>query len=680
MKKRLGYGLAILAILVVGYLNYFGNEKELKSVPKQIETLNPIYKKDGYLIQGNKQLDNPESNESHFEKGIAKLKGMELSGENILLDADKNLAVRENVEGRSESGWKLFSDELNYLKKMDMLYTEKGVRAVSEKGVELLGDIFRSDSEMQNVQLLGNISLKDGDTLVRAKRAEYSESTKILTLTEDVTLTTLEEGKIVLADLENAKYNLETGMLYSTSPFSIDYSDAKLFGNSFSYDRVTQDFKIDNEPIIEAGGYKIKIGEIFQKGGSEIIELLGKIEASNGENSFKGEYGTYNTETGILTIDNFSECSDPNRIVNSKIAIYSKESGDITLKESELLDKTKNEKGTFPLITGNRENDLFTATGDIRYSSGDRTLYTDLMHYYKESGDLELPNPYKVIDASGTETFIGKSGKYTAIDGLFKTPNVVTYTTPERVLTGEELVYDTNTGIGEIVRNIKITGKKDGAILSARKALLHREKDVELVGNLKLVEGENIVTSQKGRYDLKDGKFYIPQTFYLTTPEYKGISEKGVYSPDSKTFIMDKVQLTSKQGLLMTGDLFTLFLEEENGRLVAKRVEGDSSTRTKFQNEKGTTTILSEKVVAYPQTQIVEFLDDVKIKSVNEKNETTTGTGEKGVLYGENKQFELSGNPKVVNEKAILTGDKIIYDMNSNKVRATGKVLIEYKK
>jgi lipopolysaccharide export system protein LptA len=679
MKKRLGYILAIGAILVVGYLNYFGNEKEIKSVPKQIETVNPTYKKDGYLIQGDKQIDNPELDESYFEKGIAKLKGMELSGENILLDANKNLAVRENVVGKSESGWKLFSQELNYLKNMDLLYTEKGIRAISEKGAELLGDIFRSDSQMETVQLLGNISLKDGDTLVKAKRAEYSESTKILTLTEDVTLSTLEEGKIVLAHLENAKYNLDTGILYSTSPFTVDYNQVKLFADSFWYDKATQDFKIENQPLIEAGGYKIKIAEIFQKGGSDIVELVGKINATDGKNSFTGESGTYNTGTGILTIDNFSEVSDPNRVFTAKEAIYHRENGDILLKEGELLDKEKGERGEFPLIFGNREGEIFTSKGNIRYYTGNRILKTDILFYHRDSRDVELPNLYTVEDEKGEEVFTGKSGRYTFSDNKFRTPGEVVYKSPERTMTGQELVYDTDTGVGVIERNIRVTGN-DGAILTANRARLKREEQMELLGNLKLVQGDNILNSQKGIYNLKDGKFYIPQKLYFTTPEYKGVAEKGSYFPDSKTFLLETVELNSKKGLLLTGDKFTLFTEEKDGKMEISKVVGDESTKTKISNEKATTQITSQSVEAFPKSQEVIFTGEVLLKSVNQKGEHTTGTGEQGFLRGEKKEFELTGNPKVENEKAVLTGDRIIYNMESNKVKALGNVLIDYKK
>lgn len=742
MKKKLAYTLLIGAVLVVGYLNYFKDEREVKLAPKQIETLNATYQKDGYTIEGAKQIDKTETDETFFESGHAKIKDMEISGDNIYMDPEKNLKMVGNILGKSMNGWKFFTQEMDYTKVKDLLLTDKGVRALSEKGIEISGIKFKSNSKMDYMELTGDIKIKDGDTLISADRAEYRDNTKILTAEGNVVVKSVEEGKDVTAHLKNAQYNMETGLIESFVPFTVDYAGAELMGTYFRYDKNSGAFMIDKAPVIKSGDYTIHLAQIVQKGDSDMVDLVGKIRGTNGKNSFTGDNGTYDTATGILTINNFVDPSDEKMTAKARQGFYSKHDGSIYLLDGELIDRKTGDRTTADRIDIDKDTGMYTATGKVRHHSGDRLLSTDLMVYDKKSGDLTLPNPYDVANSDRNEIFSGKSGKYTRRDGLFKTPGQVTMKTPDHIMTGTDLVYDTGKDMGRIERDVVIRGTKNGSVATSRSALLKKGEYVDFLGDLRMKEGESLLTSSKGRYNLRDKNFYISQHLIITNPGYTMTGDSGSFNPESKKFKVNGAYLESDKKdhfradrgegdmnrrvinfygnakgtvndsngpVNFKGDLFTINLKENGGKYTphtaviknngmitkdnttmvsdnltyffdSKTAKGDSTTRTTMKDAKGTTVMTSKSVDADLKSQTAVLRGNVHIRNVNDKNEVTTGTGSQGVLRGKQKEFELTGNPRVESEKAILTGDKIIYNTGTNKVKATGNVLIDYKK
>ena len=46
-KKKLAYKIVIAALLVLGYLNYFGDEKKVEKKDEVIETTGAVYDTDG---------------------------------------------------------------------------------------------------------------------------------------------------------------------------------------------------------------------------------------------------------------------------------------------------------------------------------------------------------------------------------------------------------------------------------------------------------------------------------------------------------------------------------------------------------------------------------------------------------------------------------------------------------
>ena len=140
-KKKIIY-IAMGAIAVVlGYLNYFGSDKEVGDIRKIIETVNAVYESDDYHVEAEKEIDYIDEKESKFEKAKAKIQGMLLSGDNVFLDKERNLALDTNIVGISPNGWKINASELKYNRETQELTSTKPMYAINEeKGVEILGN------------------------------------------------------------------------------------------------------------------------------------------------------------------------------------------------------------------------------------------------------------------------------------------------------------------------------------------------------------------------------------------------------------------------------------------------------------------------------------------------------------------------------------------------------------
>ena len=144
-KKKIIYiAMGVIAV-VLGYLNYFGSDKEVGDIRKIIETVNAVYESDDYHVEAEKEIDYIDEKESKFEKAKAKIQGMLLSGDNVFLDKDRNLTLDTNILGISPNGWEIKASELKYNKTTQELISTKPMYAKNEeKGVEVLANKFKT--------------------------------------------------------------------------------------------------------------------------------------------------------------------------------------------------------------------------------------------------------------------------------------------------------------------------------------------------------------------------------------------------------------------------------------------------------------------------------------------------------------------------------------------------------
>ena len=210
-KKKIIY-IAIGAIAVIlGYFNYFGSDKEVGDIRKIIETINAVYESDDIRVEAEKEIDYVDEKESKFEKAKATIQGMLLSGDNAFLDKDKNLTLDTNILGISPNGWEIKASELKYNKETQELVSVKPMYAKNaEKGIEVLANKFKTTISMDNITLEDGVIIKNKMFSILADKANYDNSSKIITLEGNIRLSNRigEVGDInTLKDVKDVQNN-----------------------------------------------------------------------------------------------------------------------------------------------------------------------------------------------------------------------------------------------------------------------------------------------------------------------------------------------------------------------------------------------------------------------------------------------------------------------------------------
>ena len=96
MHKKYVYIAATLAVLVLGYLNYYREETPITDTGENlVETSEVVYESGEYQIEAEKQIDDLDKNETKFNIAKALFKEMSLGGDNVFIDGLKNLLIIE---------------------------------------------------------------------------------------------------------------------------------------------------------------------------------------------------------------------------------------------------------------------------------------------------------------------------------------------------------------------------------------------------------------------------------------------------------------------------------------------------------------------------------------------------------------------------------------------------------
>ncbi|WP_297405952.1 LPS export ABC transporter periplasmic protein LptC, partial [uncultured Cetobacterium sp.] len=323
-KKKLVYRVIIVILLVLGYFNYFGDEKKIEKKEEVIETTGAVYDTDGYHIEAEKQRDFVKKNETTFEKAKALLGDMVLTGDNAILDAGKNLLLKTNILGKSLNGWEFKTEKVDYDKEKDLVQSNVGVVAINKaEGIEISGKNFSSDTKMDNLNLSGDVKFKTKNITLSAENAKYSDKTKIMEILGESYLTSKDDSQGLLGGhFKILKYNTETNNLTSNKSFVITYNGMKLFGDNLIYNDKTEAFKITENVHMEIDGYKISMVNITSNGGNEIL-FKGEIKGSNGIYSFSGDNAIYNKETKMFYLkNNVTAMNKDGAKLNGDEAIY----------------------------------------------------------------------------------------------------------------------------------------------------------------------------------------------------------------------------------------------------------------------------------------------------------------------------------------------------------------------
>lgn len=720
-KKKIVYGIIFIVVIVLGYLNYFGDEGELGKTEQVIETSNVTYKNEDYVVEAQLQKDYIKENETGFEKAKAKVNDMLISGDNVFIDKVRNLALKNNILGISPNGWSFKAESVDYNKLKDEIKSTTGVTAINEEqGIKISGQNFTTDSKMSYIELTQDVVLENESIALKGDKGEYDDLTKIVVLSNNITL----EGRgenvgLVDGHFKTLRYNSDSRILEAWEPFDTTYKEVKLSAESLYFKEDTEALKVSKNVVIEANGFKIYVDRVDKAGNSNILKIAGKIKGSDGTYSFEGDKGEYNAESKVLTIlGNIKGSSTKgekiagDRLVydtNSKLMTlsgdknvkyssadgelitkvfnynsetkemstsgaytfsgtkyeskgknlyYNGESKDVKITEGYLLDKEKKQRLSGDKIAYNTDTQDSSVIGKAFMEDEKYSLSSESIIYTGADKNAKINGNYIVKAQDSGMKFQGKDATYNQESGEFLSAGSVKLQNENYIANGTDLTYNTKTGLGKLGSSIEIVNPKDNIRITGDTFSFKNGEYLEIAGNLHM-EGEDvIVDSERARYSLKDKNIYIPEKI-----DFK--------SKDGKTY-----------GIMSKGVYYT-----ESSKFVGDNFNGKSNTATLTsrkmtyfsQGEKALfqgkvvmkdtdSTFRGESVEYYPKTETVKSLEKYTInyKDFTFKGDNGVFNNKSGILDGNKSDITTANGDRFISDKVHGNLNEMIMDFTGN--------------
>ena len=720
-KKKIVYGIIFIVVIVLGYLNYFGDEGELGKAEQVIETSNVTYKNEDYVVEAQLQKDYIKENETGFEKAKAKVNDMLISGDNVFIDKVRNLALKNNILGISPNGWSFKAESVDYNKLKDEIKSTTGVTAINEEqGIKISGQNFTTDSKMSYIELTQDVVLENESVALKGDKGEYDDLTKIVVLSNNITL----EGRgenvgLVDGHFKTLRYNSDSRILEAWEPFDTTYKGVKLSAESLYFKEDTEALKVSKNVVIEANGFKIYVDRLDKAGNSNILKIAGKIKGSDGTYSFEGDKGEYNTESKVLTIlgnikgsstkgekiagdrlvydtnsklttlsgdknvkysstdgelitkvfnynsetkemstDGAYTFSGPKYESKGKNLYYNGESKDVKITEGYLLDKEKKQKLSGDKIAYNTDTQDSSVIGKAFMEDEKYSLSSESIIYTGADKNAKINGNYIVKAQDSGMKFQGKDATYNQESGEFLSAGSVKLQNENYIANGTDLTYNTKTGLGKLGSSIEIVNPKDNIRITGDTFSFKNGEYLEIAGNLHM-EGEDvIVDSERARYSLKDKNIYIPEKI-----DFK--------SKDGKTY-----------GIMSKGVYYT-----ESSKFVGDNFNGKSNTATLTsrkmtyfsQGEKALfqgkvvmkdtdSTFRGESVEYYPKTETVKSLEKYTInyKDFTFKGDNGVFNNKSGILDGNRSDITTANGDRFISDKVHGNLNEMIMDFTGN--------------
>ncbi|WP_321327928.1 LptA/OstA family protein [uncultured Ilyobacter sp.] len=725
MLKKGIYILAGILVIVLGYLNYFKEEKaiEVKSDNK-IETSDVNYESEGYRIEAGTQIDDLDTKETSFKLAKAFFEDMSLKGDSVFIDSLKNLILNGNIEGVSVNGWKFNAENANYDSDLAIISSETGVTASNdEKNIKVSGRKFETDIKMSYVNLDGDILMESEKIKVSADKVRYSDDTKIADITGDIRV----RGENLSEDnpgslegiFENARYNLDSKILEAWNPFVIDYNGVKLYGEKLVYYEETGDFLVSENVRAEKDGFTLYMDSIEHKsadnlvvfhgeihGGDEIYSVKGKngyydtlkkqaelkgdvVVSSKDGKELKADRGVYETETKVLYAYGATKdvvYKSPEGKVTSREIVYKSETEELFLNKKYTFSNqeytSKGEKFYYNNLTGAGKAEK----GDIKskefYGKGNLLEFNTQEKYYEAVGDAYFENADYSVESSKL-TYDQSSGQVT-VPGKYTARGK----NKNEIFKGLEASY--NTQSGDFVSPGKFFGENadynfEGVDLTYNKisGIGKIDRDIVITGKTNNTK----ITGDRGNF--KNGEFAdIIGNIIVESKDITATGNKATYKQqEDKVYIPGEIKLKGKKsdfdGIMRDG-----VFDTEKSVYTGKAFKGKSDTATasgdtiKYYTEKDSFELIGNVILKDPETEVrgsqAEYFIDSNEVSAKEPfkifYDNLVINSARGKFNMDSKS--LDGNKVVItsDKGEKLQGDHVFGSFADKKVDFVGNV------
>jgi len=321
-------------------------------------------------------------------------------------------------------------------------------------------------------------------------------------------------------------------------------------------------------------------------------------------------------------------------------------------------------------IDFNMATKKYAFVGDAKAIYSGSTLTSQRVDIDDISKLVNIDGSYKIYNPKDKTTFYGQKAVYNMTSGDLVSNGNIKVIQQDKVLTGENLTYNSTTGYGELESKVVVTDSK-GTRLVGDHGKFNTNTYVEVVGNLKVSTKDSTTYANSGKYIFSEEKVYIPGNIRTTSKNGHSTMQDGVYDLKLKQ-IKAKHFVGVSGDKKASGDTVNYYVDRSVVQL-EKNVVLETPTM-KFVGSQVEYSFLTEDISTHEPYKMYypEYVMDGKTMKGNTKDEIMTATkttinssnGEK--LYGDfvygnmkNKQVDLTGNVKALAfSKDKKTGEK----------------------
>jgi len=639
-KKTIAIALFLIAGILV-YFNYFREENLPDDANQRIETTNAVYENEDYHVTAAKQTDFLKSKDTFFADGELKLlkKGTILRADSMEMDKENNVSLRKNIEGESESGWRLNSEQLYYHKAKDEISSDEGVKARDmNRDLSISSRRYRSDAKVTFMEMREDVEISTGKVKITGDSGDYSDKTKELVLSGKIEVSGYDkDNNSIGGEFKRLYYHIGTKQIRSEDPFHLLYRGIRLNGGRLVMNEADESFEITKDVSFEGGGYTIRAERIRRGPMGDIVYIDGPVSGGNAEYGMKAQRGEY-------------------RISEKKLYLLG-EDGKLELTSA----KGEKLQGNEIIFDNDKNTVEIKAKDKVRYQSAEGELYTKNIVYDLTARVAMIGNPY---------TFAG----------------------PRWESEGKAALYRADEKAGEL-SGAWILDKEKHQRVEGDKITADRLKETYILDGAAYVENDSYILRapyveyhERGTDSLIRGDYSV----YMKKKEmtYKGTdalynAEKGEFTDEGD------VRVSGKNFEAYGRDL--TYSEESGYGDVGSRILIENAQGTKIIAEKctflkdkeiritGAVTLENEKIYAETTngvydltTELVTLPDEIRAKS---RDGSFAGTLQGGI-YDNNSALFKGKNLVADYEAYHITADEAWYDFPEEKMTLSGNAVI----
>lgn len=570
-----------------------------------------------------------------------------LKSKNGIKQANDDVTLTGDVTGENDkNGWLVKGQELNYYKDFNRVNSNLPVDAYNSiKKLSISGDYFESNIAFDDILLDRNVNAYTENFELLGEKAFYKNEILELVNNVQVEIKSLnksnDKANSVVGVFPGATYDSKTRILKASGAYQMYYKDMTINADELIYDENTD--IITSKGNVTVSGEKLYGTFVEAKFNvkEDKIYLTGPINAGFNDLMYTGDNAVYNNAKGTFEVIGNATVTSGENILNAGRLFYTQKTNTV---------EVFGEKGTFKYygtnkeLTGNyarfiADKNLIEVPGVFRFkyltSQGENIDGTGeglKLDTVTQKGDAKRP-----VLIQGNDKITADKGSLDFLNGVYKLKGKVIGNYGDYKITTEEVDYIENNQT--IAVNVPYN-------------LVSKNSDLKIWGNNVTLDTVKYKLDAKGRTNFKTSSLEA----YGTDLTYDLNAQTGKFSKDF-------YGITSGNGTILTGNVVDFRI---NDFVTLK--ENVKATQKDFI---ATTT----NVTYYYATEKINMPE---VTDIDTRGRGLFGRANNGV-YDVKKAIYTGNNFKGWSEKANLSSNFIIYDVNKSEAFMRENILMKDK-